>query len=323
MKSVRVRKFAQGSIIYSLTFLLSHILEESSSLVTMEMSLANRLFSLPLSVTVLAIQNVEGDGYAFNNTGPPSMYKSVSRMSFHFCANHPHLCETETGYICSFLNMTLYNEALVTPRYIFLEPFQMTQLSPYLYNNAGVCSWLLVPIFWLTRSRASSGAGSKAKASVPRTIFTFAPITAVTTSPSSPSQQYTSYACGLGLILDNTLKVVQSVESQGSFSPLIIIYETQQADLSAEDIDSGLGWITNCWFQEIALSTNVSLNGLPSTTCPPRSAPPPLTLSNLLARAATPPSLGTTSTSTRSTKTTPATDSLRSPHLHHLQNLRR
>ena len=77
------------------------------------------LFSLLLSVTVQAIQNVEGDVYAFNNTRPLSTYKICESNVFHFCANHPHLCETETGYICSFLNMTLYNEALVTPRYIF------------------------------------------------------------------------------------------------------------------------------------------------------------------------------------------------------------
>ena len=42
-------------------------------------------------------------------------------------------------------------------------------------------------------------------------------------------------------------------------SALSIIYQTQQADLSAEGIDSGLGWITNCWFQEIALGTNKRL----------------------------------------------------------------
>jgi hypothetical protein len=64
------------------------------------------------------------------------------------------------------------------------------------------------------------------------------------------------------------------VQSQGSLSPLdqhefnvvdngksalIIVYQTKQADLSAEGINSGLGWITNCWFQEIALGTNKRL----------------------------------------------------------------
>jgi hypothetical protein len=42
---------------------------------------------------------------------------------------------------------------------------------------------------------------------------------AVTTSASSPASN-TSYSRGLGLILDNTLKVVHPVKSQGSFSPL-------------------------------------------------------------------------------------------------------
>lgn len=84
-------------------------------------------------------------------------------------------------------------------------------------------------------------------------------------------QQYVGYARGLGLILDNTLNVVQSVQSQGGLSlldqhefnvvdnrksALIVVYQAQQADLSADGIGSGLGWITNCWFQEIELGTN-------------------------------------------------------------------
>jgi hypothetical protein len=65
--------------------------------------------------------------------------------------------------------------------------------------------------------------------------------------------------------------VVKSVQSQGGLSPfdqhefhvvdngtsaLITIYQTEQADLSADGIGSGLGWITNCWFQEVSLATN-------------------------------------------------------------------
>jgi hypothetical protein len=65
--------------------------------------------------------------------------------------------------------------------------------------------------------------------------------------------------------------VVKSVQSQGGLSPfdqhefhvvdhgtsaLITIYQTEQADLSADGIGSGLGWVTNCWFQEVSLATN-------------------------------------------------------------------
>jgi hypothetical protein len=99
----------------------------------------------------------------------------------------------------------------------------------------------------------------------------YVPTTAVIISASSPGQQYGGYARGLGLILDNTLNVVKSVQSQGGLNPLdqhefnvvdngksvlITVYQTQQADLSADGVGSGLGWITNCWFQEIALATN-------------------------------------------------------------------
>jgi hypothetical protein len=73
------------------------------------------------------------------------------------------------------------------------------------------------------------------------------------------------------LILDDMLNMVQSVQLQGGLSPLdqhefnvvdngksalIVIYRTQQADLSVDGIGSGLGWIVNCWFQEIQLDTN-------------------------------------------------------------------
>ena len=84
-------------------------------------------------------------------------------------------------------------------------------------------------------------------------------------------QQYLGYTRGLGLILDNTLNIVHCVQSQGSQLPLdmhefnvvdngasalISIYQPQQADLSADGIASGLGWILDCWFQDIDLRTN-------------------------------------------------------------------
>jgi hypothetical protein len=109
----------------------------------MEMSLVNRVFPFLLSVAAMAIQSVEGDAYAFNNTGPLSTYKSVSRISF-LSAQITHIyVKQRPDIFAPFLNMTLYNKALVTPGYIFLEPFQTTQPGPYLYDNAGVCSWLL------------------------------------------------------------------------------------------------------------------------------------------------------------------------------------
>lgn len=82
--------------------------------------------------------------------------------------------------------------------------------------------------------------------------------------------QYVGYSRGVGLILDSSLNVVQSVQSQGGLSPvdqhefkvldsnsaLITIYQIQQHDLSADGVTLGLGWITNCWFQEVELGTN-------------------------------------------------------------------
>src|SRR2546423_5366046 len=38
--------------------------------------------------------------------------------------------------------------------------------------------------------------------------------------------------------------------------PLVIVYQPQTADLSADGISSGLGWVMNCWFQKIVLATN-------------------------------------------------------------------
>ena len=76
--------------------------------------------------------------YAFNDTGPLSTYKSASRTlaSYHIPSAY---VRQRPDIFAPFLNMTLNDEALVTPGYIFLEPYQTTQPGPYLYDNAGVC----------------------------------------------------------------------------------------------------------------------------------------------------------------------------------------
>ena len=82
--------------------------------------------------------------------------------------------------------------------------------------------------------------------------------------------QYVGYCRGTGYILDSSLNVVQSVQAQGGLTPidqhefnvlesnsaLVTIYAPQQYDLSADGIVGGLGWIMNCWFQEVELGTN-------------------------------------------------------------------
>jgi hypothetical protein len=74
-----------------------------------------------LSVTALAMQSVKGDVYAFNNTGSLSTCKSVI-LFISVQITHTYV-KQRPDIFAAFLNLTLYNEALVTPGYVFLEPF--------------------------------------------------------------------------------------------------------------------------------------------------------------------------------------------------------
>jgi hypothetical protein len=104
-------------------------------------------YSLPFlisTIATLAMYVVHCAPYASNNAGPLSTYKSASQIGFLDWQKPPAYMEQRPDIFAPFLNMTLNNEPLVTPGYIFLEPFQTTQPGPYLYDNAGVGPWPLI-----------------------------------------------------------------------------------------------------------------------------------------------------------------------------------
>src|SRR5262249_19795463 len=83
--------------------------------------------------------------------------------------------------------------------------------------------------------------------------------------------QYVGYSRGVGLVLDDTLAPVASVQTQGGLNPMdqheftvlgdgssamITSFQVRHADLSANGVTGGMGWIMDSWFQEIELGTN-------------------------------------------------------------------
>lgn len=75
---------------------------------------------------------------------------------------------------------------------------------------------------------------------------------------------------GYGVILNNRLSIIASVQSQGGLpsndqhefnvvnegrSAVVTVYEPTHFDMSAYNITSGQGWLLNSWFQEVEIAT--------------------------------------------------------------------
>lgn len=136
-----------------------------------------------------------------------------------------------------------------------MSPYQTTQAGPYLYDSKGNLVW---------SGFASNGGGTSHG-------FHVCPYEGSDHLCFFTGAQMLGFARGLGLILDSSYSVVESVQSQagnvpndqhefnvlnGGRSALITIYEPLQYDLSAYGITSGIGWIMDCSFQEIEMGTN-------------------------------------------------------------------
>jgi hypothetical protein len=100
------------------------------------------MYCIPFLISLVAIQAVKCAPYVFNNIGPLSTYKSVSQV-LSCPAGADHLRGTETGYICTISQHKSEQRSIGHAWLHFLEPFQMTQAGPYLYDNAGVDLWLI------------------------------------------------------------------------------------------------------------------------------------------------------------------------------------
>ena len=152
------------------------------------------------------------------------------------------------------LNITLLDEANVTPGYIFVAPYQTAQQSIYIYDNQGNLVW--------------SGFGPTGPG--PSHNFHVCPINGTDQLCYFTGYQDLGYARGHAVIMNNRFTTIASVQSQGGLpandqhefnivdngkSALITAYEPTHYDLSAYNITSGQGWLLNSWFQEVEIAT--------------------------------------------------------------------
>ncbi|MCJ1367546.1 hypothetical protein MMC16_006680 [Acarospora aff. strigata] len=152
------------------------------------------------------------------------------------------------------LSVSINNASFVSPGYIFLAPFQSTQPGPYIYDSTGNLIW--------------SGFGAAAGA----TVHDFRTCTYKGSDHLCFFQgnQLNGYAKGLGVLMDNTYNVVNTIRTSagetsadmhelnvinGGESALMTMYMPVQHDLSANGITSGQGWILEGSFQEVNTGT--------------------------------------------------------------------
>ncbi|RMD42028.1 hypothetical protein DV735_g3074, partial [Chaetothyriales sp. CBS 134920] len=197
--------------------------------------LAACLVSAPLLPGALA------QGYAptgTNETGPLSQYKS-----------RPDI------YAPAF-NITIYNEAALTPGYIFIAPYQTFQGGPYIYDNHG--------------NLVYSGFGETGSGTFH--LFHVCNVKGTDKLCYISGAQNQGYSRGHGVIMDDTLTTWTSVKSGGggvsnfdehefnivddSQNALMIAYVPEQFDLTEWGVSTGQGWIMNNYFQKIQLGTN-------------------------------------------------------------------
>ena len=148
-----------------------------------------------------------------------------------------------------FVNTT---EDGVTPGYIFMAPYQSFQNSAAIYEQDGTLIWYGYGV--------TGGANTH--------DFKVCQYNGTDHLCFFSGDQYTGYARGQSTIMDlsfNSVKLVTALDAgspldQHEFnivgdSALTTIYHPERYDLSAFNITGGQGWIQNCLFQDVNLTT--------------------------------------------------------------------
>lgn len=157
------------------------------------------------------------------------------------------------------IQFDILRRELVTPGYIFLAPYRNIDPGPYIYDNAGDLVW--------------SGAGS----SGPKTAHT----PRVCTYKGKDhlcyfqGEQHQGFARGHGVIMDQSYRVVKTIESagggasndmhefrmtpfSGGTTVLTTVYQPRQYDLTTNprfNVQRGMGWVVEGVFQEVDIET--------------------------------------------------------------------
>ncbi|KAI9702216.1 MAG: hypothetical protein M1820_006298 [Bogoriella megaspora] len=152
------------------------------------------------------------------------------------------------------VNFDILRPELVTPGYVFTAPYRNVDSGVYIYDNYGNLIWSSVADHGPTTAHAPHVCGFRGK---PHLCY-------------FRGHQFQGYSRGHGVIMDQSYRIVKTVESagQGAVSDmhefrlvgdgstaLMTIYQTRQYDLSDFKIGGGIGWIVDSVFQEVDVET--------------------------------------------------------------------
>ncbi|KAJ5614011.1 hypothetical protein N7528_007665 [Penicillium herquei] len=147
------------------------------------------------------------------------------------------------------------NTEKLSPGYIFLTPYEAQNPGPYIFDNKGELVW---------SGWGVSGPGNahgihvcKYKGADHLCFF--------------QGNQQKGYCRGHGIIMDNTYRIVRSVQPGGGmassdmheFMPindgktaLMTVYQQRQFDMTPWNIKTGVGWLMESVFQEVDVATS-------------------------------------------------------------------
>ncbi|KAI9741368.1 MAG: hypothetical protein M1834_003085 [Cirrosporium novae-zelandiae] len=142
----------------------------------------------------------------------------------------------------------------VSPGYYFVTPYQADNPGPYIYDSDGNLVW--------------SGFGNSGPAVAHN--LQVCEYEGTDHLCFFQGNQMLGYGRGHGVIMDNQYRIVKSVQPGGGMAgsdmhefrlieggkrALLTVYQQRPYDLTAYNIKTGTGWIFDCVFQEINVST--------------------------------------------------------------------
>ncbi|EME46364.1 hypothetical protein DOTSEDRAFT_70386 [Dothistroma septosporum NZE10] len=157
------------------------------------------------------------------------------------------------------IDFAILRPELVTPGYIFFAPFRNIDPGPYIYDNYGNLVW------------SAAGRSGPKTAHAPK-VCTYKGTDHLC---YFHGEQHQGFARGQGIIMDQSYRVVKTVESSGAgassdmhefkitpysngTTALMTVYQPRQYDLTTNprfNLQGGLGWVVEGVFQEVEIET--------------------------------------------------------------------
>ncbi|KAJ5147072.1 hypothetical protein N7526_000424 [Penicillium atrosanguineum] len=153
------------------------------------------------------------------------------------------------------LNIEHSDPSKLAPGYIFITPYEAQNPGPYIFDNSGELVWS----GWGVSGPGNAHGMHVCKYNGADHLCFF------------QGNQQKGYCRGHGVILDNTYRIVRSVQPGGGmassdmheFLPigngktaLMTVYQQRQFDMTPWNIKTGVGWLMESVFQEIDTETS-------------------------------------------------------------------